>query len=144
MARTKCVARYRSQGNYVPKPKSKARKAGPSSAKVDANSKDTNDPIIQVKARPGEVVLRDIRRYQRSTEHLLGALPFQRLVREITQNYTPPGTRQWHERMWYEGYRYTSTALEAIQDATEDYLVELLEDWLVSSRSDNRTDLTFG
>ncbi|KAE8217334.1 hypothetical protein CF319_g8555 [Tilletia indica] len=65
---------------------------------------------------------------RRSTKHLIGTLPFQRLVREITQNYTPPNALKWNERMWYEGYRYTSKALEAIQDAAEDYLVELLED----------------
>lgn len=33
--------------------------------------------------RPGEVALREIRRYQRSTEMLIPALKFQRLVREI-------------------------------------------------------------
>ena len=35
--------------------------------------------------RPGTVALREIRRYQKSTELLIRKLPFQRLVREITQ-----------------------------------------------------------
>ena len=35
--------------------------------------------------RPGTVALREIRRYQKSTELLLRKLPFQRLVREIAQ-----------------------------------------------------------
>lgn len=37
--------------------------------------------------RPGTVALREIRRYQKSTELLLRKIPFQRLVREIAQNY---------------------------------------------------------
>ena len=37
--------------------------------------------------RPGTVALREIRRYQRSTELLIRRLPFQRLVREIALGY---------------------------------------------------------
>lgn len=37
--------------------------------------------------RPGTVALREIRRYQRSTELLIRKLPFQRLVREIAQDF---------------------------------------------------------
>merc|ERR1712018_1009940 len=37
--------------------------------------------------RPGTVALREIRRYQKSTELLLRKLPFQRLVREIAQDF---------------------------------------------------------
>lgn len=46
--------------------------------------------------RPGTVALREIRRYQKSTELLIRKLPFQRLVREIAQDFkvctmaTPP------------------------------------------------------
>lgn len=36
--------------------------------------------------RPGKIALREIRRYQRSTELLIKRLPFQRLVREILQD----------------------------------------------------------
>jgi len=36
--------------------------------------------------RPGTVALREIRRYQKSTELLIRKLPFQRLVREIAGN----------------------------------------------------------
>jgi hypothetical protein len=36
--------------------------------------------------RPGTVALREIRRYQKSTELLIRKLPFQRLVREIAQD----------------------------------------------------------
>lgn len=37
--------------------------------------------------RPGTVALREIRRYQKSTELLIRKLPFQRLVREIAQDF---------------------------------------------------------
>jgi histone H3/H4 len=37
--------------------------------------------------RPGTVALREIRRYQKSTDLLLRKLPFQRLVREIAQDF---------------------------------------------------------
>ena len=37
--------------------------------------------------RPGMVALRKIRRYQRSTENLIKWTPFQKLIREISQEY---------------------------------------------------------
>ena len=66
--------------------------------------------------RPGTVALREIRKYQRSVDLLLKKLPFSRLVREITNNVAP------------EPFRWTAEALLALQDATEDFLVHLLED----------------
>ena len=45
--------------------------------------------------RPGTVALREIRKYQKSTELLIRKLPFQRLVREIAQvgSQTSPSRR---------------------------------------------------
>uniref|UniRef100_A0A915EA10 Histone H3 n=1 Tax=Ditylenchus dipsaci TaxID=166011 RepID=A0A915EA10_9BILA len=37
--------------------------------------------------RPGTVALREIRRYQKTTDLLLRKLPFQRLVREVAQQH---------------------------------------------------------
>ena len=37
--------------------------------------------------RPGTVALREIRRFQKSTELLIRKLPFQRLVREIASEF---------------------------------------------------------
>jgi histone H3 len=37
--------------------------------------------------RPGTVALREIHRYQKPTELLIHKLPFQRLVREIAQDF---------------------------------------------------------
>ena len=39
--------------------------------------------------RPGSVALRDIRRYQESTQLLIPKLPFKRLVLEIVQKLNP-------------------------------------------------------
>ncbi|MBZ3873685.1 histone H3, embryonic [Sciurus carolinensis] len=59
--------------------------------------------------RPGTVALREIRRYQKSTELLIRKLPFQRLVREIAQDFRP-------------------ALVMALQEASEAYLVGLFED----------------
>lgn len=65
--------------------------------------------------RPGTVALREIRRYQKSTDLLIRKLPFQRLVREIAQDVK-------------NDLRFQSTALHAMQEAAEAYLVSLFED----------------
>jgi histone H3 len=65
--------------------------------------------------RPGTVALREIRKYQKSTELLIRRLPFQRLIREVAQEFKPD-------------LRFQSTALLALQEASEAYLVGLFED----------------
>ncbi|KAH0830236.1 histone H3.2-like protein [Lanmaoa asiatica] len=65
--------------------------------------------------RPGTVALREIRRYQKSTELLIRKLPFQRLVREIAQDFKTD-------------LRFQSSAVLALQEASEAYLVSLFED----------------
>ena len=68
--------------------------------------------------RPGTVALREIRRYQRSDKLLLRKLPFSRLVKEITQDAKEIKSE----------YRWQCTAILAIQEAAEAYLVGLFED----------------
>ena len=75
MARTKQVAN-KSTGGKAPR-KQLASKAARKSAGSIAGSK----PVKRF--RPGTVALREIRKYQKSTELLLRKGPFQRLVREI-------------------------------------------------------------
>ena len=65
--------------------------------------------------RPGTVALREIRRYQKSTQLLIRKLPFQRLVREVTQNIQ-------------SDLRFQSTAILALQEAAESFLVRMFED----------------
>eukprot|EP00877_Chromochloris_zofingiensis_P005754 jgi/Chrzof1/1517/Cz10g10220.t1 len=66
--------------------------------------------------RPGTVALREIRKYQKSTELLIRKLPFARLVREIANQVAP------------EPFNWTAEGLLALQEATEDFLVHLFED----------------
>ncbi|GKY96923.1 histone H3.2 [Mayamaea pseudoterrestris] len=65
--------------------------------------------------RPGTVALREIRKYQKSTELLIRKAPFQRLIREIAQEHAGD-------------LRFQSTAVLALQEASEAYLVSLFED----------------
>ena len=65
--------------------------------------------------RPGTVALREIRRYQKSTELLIRKLPFQRLVREIAQDFKTD-------------LRFQSAAIGALQEESEACLVGLFED----------------
>jgi len=65
--------------------------------------------------RPGTVALREIRQYQKSMELLIRKLPFQRLVREIAQDFKT-------------NLRFQGSAIMALQEASEAYLVGLFED----------------
>jgi len=66
--------------------------------------------------KPGQGALKEIRKYQMSTELLLRKLPFSRLVREITEKVTPIPTR------------FQALAMECLQTAAETYLIQLFED----------------
>lgn len=70
--------------------------------------------------RPGTVALREIRKYQKSTDLLIRKLPFQRLVREIAQDFK-------------SDLRFQGSAILALQEASEDYLVGLFEDTNLSA-----------
>ncbi|MGH0152922.1 UNVERIFIED_CONTAM: hypothetical protein FKN15_032596 [Acipenser sinensis] len=86
-----------------------ATKAAPNSAPATGGVKKPH------RYRPGTVALREIRRYQKSTELLIRKLPFQRLVREIAQDFKTD-------------LRFQSSAVMALQEASEAYLVGLFED----------------
>jgi len=68
-----------------------------------------------VRFRPGIKALREIRKFQRSTDLLIHRLPFARLVKEITL--------QFHHSLQWQ-----TVALEALQYASEDYIIGLMED----------------
>jgi len=65
--------------------------------------------------RPGTVALREIRKYQKSTDLLIKKLPFARLVKEVAMTFR-------------RDLRFQATALQALQEAAEMYLVMLMED----------------
>jgi len=65
--------------------------------------------------RPGTVALREIRKFQKSTDLLIRKLPFQRVVRDIASDYK-------------SDLRFQASAVLALQEAAESYLVGLFED----------------
>ncbi|KAL6842615.1 hypothetical protein ACP4OV_027459 [Aristida adscensionis] len=106
MARTKQTAR-KSTGGKAPRKRSYyAHKAVP---KEGGGIKRAH------RYRPGTVALREIRKYQKGTEMLIRKLPFQRLVREIAQDFKIE-------------LRFQSHAVLALQEAAEAYMVALFED----------------
>ena len=108
MARTKQTARKSATGAKAPR-KSLATKAARKSAPATGGVKKAH------RYRPGTVALREIRKYQKSTELLIRRLPFQRLVRELAQEFKAD-------------LRFQSSAIAALQEATEAYLVSIFED----------------
>ncbi len=106
MARTKQTAR-KNVGGKSPR-KMLATKAAAAPGRVVKLKKPH-------RYRPGTVALQEIRRYQKGSELLLRKAPFQRLVREIVAGFKAD-------------LRMQSSALEALQEAAEAYLVSLFED----------------
>lgn len=72
-------------------------------------------PLKKRRYRPGTVALKEIRRFQAGTQLLLRKLPFQRLVKEVAQRFAP------------RDFRFQSMAIQALQEATEAYLVGVFE-----------------
>lgn len=86
-------------------------------------------PVKKLKRfRPGTVALREIRRYQKSTELMIRKMPFQRLVKEIAQDFQ-------HE------LRFQAAAIGALQEACEAYLVSLFEDTNLCAIHANRVTI---
>lgn len=107
MARTKQTAR-KNTGAKAPR-KHLANKAARKTAPATAGIKKPH------RYRPGTVALREIRKYQKSTDLLIRKLPFQRLVREIASEYK-------------NDLRFQSSAVLALQEAAEAYMIGLFED----------------
>ena len=110
MARTKQTARKQTAPTAGKAPRKQvsnkaARKTAPSMGGIKKPHR----------YRPGTVALREIRKYQKSTELLIRKLPFQRLVREVAQEFK-------------SDLRFQSSAVIALQEACESYLVSLFED----------------
>jgi histone H3 len=88
---------------------------GKNKKRAQLAKKSTAKPPQIRRYRPGQRVALDITRYQNGTKLLIRKLPFQRLVREVTQDLK-------------DDIRYQLSALEALQEASEAYLVGLFED----------------
>lgn len=103
MARTKVTARKSSGAKAVRKSSSKRKSASQGGEKK------------KHRWRPGTVAVREIKKYQKTTNLLLRRAPFSRLVREIAEKQK-------------ESLRFQASAISALQEATESYLVSLFED----------------
>ena len=107
MARTKFTA-PKSSGGKAPR-KALATKAARKSAPATGGVKKPH------RYRPGTVALREIRRFQKSVDPLIRTGPFARLVREIMLDFRA-------------GLRLQKNAASALQEASEAYLVGLMQD----------------
>ena len=107
MARTKQTAR-KSTGGKAPR----LHLATKAARNLSRSFGDVKKPH---RWRPGTVALREIRKYQKGTDLLMRKAPFQRLVREIACGIK-------------SDLRMQSTALLALQEAAEAYLVGLFND----------------
>ncbi len=99
----------------APKAKSKPKALGKAQSKAPKAPSPEVTTRKRRRIKPGVKALKEIRKYQRSSDLLLRKLPFQRLVREIAAEYK-------------NDLRFQSTALLALQEAAETYLVSLFED----------------
>ena len=79
--------------------------------------------------RPGTRARIEIRQLQRSTDLLIRKLPFQRLVREIAQDFK-------------NDLRFQGSAIMALQEASEAYLVNIFEDTNLIAHHAKRITIT--
>ena len=128
MARTKKTARKKTgktpRQNLIPKaphktlsPDQARKNAAKAAAAAQKNLGNFRTGGLKRPMRysPGTVALREICRYQKTTELLIRKLPFNRLVREIAQDFKTD-------------LRFQTQAIGALQEAAEAYLVGLFED----------------
>ncbi|KAJ1821488.1 centromeric DNA-binding histone H3-like protein cse4 [Coemansia sp. RSA 2599] len=104
---------------------SRGGKTAPRAAAAAARSGDHGSPSRQKRRTPnGLKALREIRMFQKSTDMLISKLPFARVVREIAQDYVGDYTHSGTP----SGLRWQSSAILALQEASEAFLVHLFED----------------
>lgn len=108
MARTKQTARKQTgaTAGKAPRKQVLGNKAARKSAPATGGVKKPH------RYRPGTVSLREIKKMQKSTDLLIRKLPFQRLVREITQEFRT-------------NMRFQASAIEGLQHDAEAYITDL-------------------
>ena len=118
MARSKATPKHKksSTTNLLPgKGRGKDLKPASDEGTQKRTSPETGGVKKKFRYRPGTVALREIRKFQKSTDLLIKKLPFQRAVREIAHDVKPD-------------LRFQSAAIGALQEAAEAHLVNLFED----------------
>lgn len=115
MARTKALATKANKAKKdVPEKKDLKKKAKTQTQK-DKTQGTQGEGSKKMRKRPGAMALREIRKYQRSTDTVIRRLGFQRLVRDIAQQIVPEA-------------KFQQSSLKVIQECTEMYLCRLFED----------------
>lgn len=115
MARTKQSAK-KTCGGKAPRKVVSSK----STKKTPSGTPGSTEKRPRARHRSGALVLKEIRRYQKSTECLIRRLPFQRHCRSIVRESNNAAE-----------IRFQGPALAAIQEAVESYLVGLFEDSLL-------------
>ena len=117
MTRTKQTARKATMGAPTLS-QNEARRAAAAQARARHwGGKETRTDGKFKRYRPGTVALREVRRYQKSTELLIRRAPFKCLVWEIVQDMEHGGIV----------LRVSPAVVMALQEAVEAYLVLLFE-----------------
>ena len=131
MARTKTIAR-KSTGGKTPRyhPTAGGKTPRPQVGLKIAAATAYRAPRRRRRYRPQSIALKEIRKYRNSTDLVLRKLPFQRLVRQIAADLRPG-----------LDLRFQSTAILALQEATEAYLVGLFEDTNLCATHANRVTI---
>ena len=91
---------------------------------TQANKKNKKESTTLVYRGPLGT-LGEIKHFQKLTQLLIRKLPFQRVVREIAQSAVDD---MGHTEFFRPGIKFQSSAIMALQEASEDYLVGLFED----------------
>lgn len=114
------------------KEKAAAKTATPQKSKGGkSKSKKTSKSRGEKKTRhfkPGTVALREVKRYQKTSGFLIASLPFERLVREVAQDFKAD-------------LRFSRSAVALIQLITEHYLVGILEESVLVAISAKRVSV---
>jgi histone H3 len=107
------------------KSKATRRSLGQKKGKKVASGSASQGAKRAFRWRPGTVALREVKRAQRGTELLVQNAPFSRLVREIAESHKA-------------GLRFQASAVAAIQEATESFVISLLSDANLTALHANR------
>jgi histone H3 len=107
------------------KSKATKRPLGSKTGKKSAGSSGSAGVKKSFRWRPGTVALRQVKKLQQTTGTLIARAPFSRLVREIAESHKA-------------GLRFQSSAVAAIQEATESFVIGLLGDANLTALHANR------
>lgn len=114
MARTKQTARKSTTGK-APRKQLKTKAGRKTSESRPAPTMSAGKKKINRYHKPGVMALKEIYRYQKSTDLLIKKMPFRRVIRELAREINPE-------------LRFRSVALQTIQECAENFLVKLCED----------------